>query len=246
MRYPGVSLAEAIKLAESIEDLGVDGLPAADIASALGYKNIKTNTFSAPLSAARQFGLLTLTGEGYALTSLAREILHPVEPSNLPRLYRQALLKPPLYVELAERLAGKKVPEVTILGNILYHNHQIISSAKQSAAEVFLESAKFAGALSADSSFFPEGVPAPAPGGLTPNGSVSQPSTPTPKLSTATARLAADTVRLDLRLWDADEGKAIRVRAPFSITPASFDRFLQAFRLLVRIEEASGPVDPRD
>ena len=29
----------------------------------------------------------------------------------------------------------------------------------------------------------------------------------------------------------------IRVRAPQSITAASFERFLQAFRLLVRIEE---------
>ena len=38
------------------------------------------------LSAARQFGLLTLTGEGYSLTPLAREILHPVDPADLPRL----------------------------------------------------------------------------------------------------------------------------------------------------------------
>ena len=51
-RYPGVHLAEALKLCESIDELGLDGLMAADIASALGYKNIKTNTFSARLSAA--------------------------------------------------------------------------------------------------------------------------------------------------------------------------------------------------
>src|SRR5436305_14913665 len=101
-RYPGVALAESLKLCESIESLGVDGLSAADIATALGYKNIKTNTFSARLSAARQFGLLTLTGEGYALTPLARELLHPVDPDDLPRVRRQALLKPPLYADLAE------------------------------------------------------------------------------------------------------------------------------------------------
>ena len=89
-RYPGVPLAEAVELCESIEERGVDGLTAADIATALGYKNIKTNTFSARLSAARQFGLLNLTGDGYALTPLARAILHPVDPPELPRLYRQA------------------------------------------------------------------------------------------------------------------------------------------------------------
>ncbi len=139
----------------------MDGLSAADIASALGYKNIKTNTFSARLSAARQFGLLSLTGDGYALTPLAREILHPVDPSGLGRLHRQALLKPPLYAELAERLAGKRVPDAEILGNVLYHNHQIIASAKRQAAEAFLESARFAGALGDDQVFRPEGPPGP-------------------------------------------------------------------------------------
>ncbi len=158
-RYPGVNLAESLKLCESINDLGLDGLTATNIASALGYKNIKTNTFSARLSAARQFGLLTLTGDGYALTPLAREILHPVDPAELPRLYRQALLKPPLYVDLADRLAGKRVPEAEILGNVLYHNHQIIASAKQSAAEAFLESARFAGRWAMIRSSIPRGPP---------------------------------------------------------------------------------------
>ncbi len=46
-------------------------------------------------------------------------------------------------------------------------------------------------------------------------------------------------VSLDLPLWDEDEGKLIRVRAPRSITRASFERFLQAFRLSVRIEGGS-------
>jgi hypothetical protein len=234
-RYPGVTLAEVLKLCESIEELGVDGLPASDIASALGYKSIKTNTFSAPLSAARQFGLLSLTGEGYALTPLAREILHPVDPANLPALLRQALRKPPLYAELVERLGGKKVPDPTILGNILYHNHQIIASAKQQAAEAFLESARFAGALGTDNVFRVEGhdpvsqaeKPTVAPAAAS-RSSSSRPPRP---------RATGEIVRLDMRLWDLDDGKTIRVRAPESISRASFDRFLQAFRLLVRIED---------
>ena len=245
MRYPGVSLAEAIKFAESVANLGVDGFPATDIASALGYKNIKTNTFSAPLSAARQFGLLTLTGEGYALTPLAREILHPVEPSAVSRLYRQAFLKPPLYAELAERLGGKKVPDAAILGNVLYHHHQIIASAKQVAADVFLESARFAGTLGADAILYPEGRSAaastPPPTNVAPAADVRTSTNPA-----TVPRPPANTVRLDLRLWDADLGKTIRLRAPVSITPASFERFLQAFRLIVRVEDPSRQTDPGD
>lgn len=246
-RYPGVDLAESIKLCESIEQLGVDGLTSADIASALGYKNIKTNTFSARLSAARQFGLLVLTGEGYALTGLARSILHPVDPDDLPRLHRESLLKPPLYAELVDRLGGKRVPEASILGNVLYHHYQIIASAKQSAAEAFLSSARFAGALTDDGVFLPGGVEAPsaAPGqpaaaptqtlGVARAVAVSTPAAP-PR-APAPAAPTTD-VRLDLRLWDDDAGKTIRLRSPQSISRASYERFLQAFRLLVRVEEA--------
>jgi hypothetical protein len=231
-RHPGVNLAESLKLCESIDDLGLDGLSAPAIAAALGYTNIKTNTFSARLSAARQFGLLTLAGDGYNLTPLARAILHPIDPAEVSRLHRQALLKPPLYAELAERLAGKRVPDASILGNVLYHNHQIIASAKQAAAEAFLESARFAGALGDDQVFNPDGPPEPPPAPASTAPPTQPPSTPT---STPRDRVAG--VRLDLRLWDADEGKTIRVRAPQTITAASFERFLQAFRLMVRIEE---------
>jgi hypothetical protein len=247
-RYPGVTLAEAIKLCESIEGLGVDGLSAADIASALGFKNIKTNTFSAPLSAARQFGLLILTGKGYGLTPLARDILHPVDPSDLTRLYRRALMNPPLYAELGERMGGKKLPDPAILGNVLYHTHQIIASAKQAAAEVFLESARFAGALGDDKVFDPGGAAAPSSPAADPtpaaraNASAQQAENLAPSVRT---RARSNDVRVDLRLWDDDDGKTIRVRAPQSISSASFDRFLQAFRLLVRIEEPPGPGSAR-
>jgi hypothetical protein len=231
-RYPGVNLSESLKFAESIDALGVDGTSAAAIAAALGYKNIKTNTFSARLSAARQFGLLNLTEDGYALSPLARAILHPVDPVELPRLHRQALLKPPLYAELAERLAGKRVPEATILGNVLYHNHQIIASAKQPAAEAFLESARFAAAINEDQVFCPDGFAPAAPAKAAPPADAARPA-PAPG---DRPRAGEAEVRLDLRLWDADQGKTIRLRAPQTMTVASFDRFLQALRLLVRIE----------
>ncbi|AGA25494.1 hypothetical protein [Singulisphaera acidiphila] len=230
-RYPGVSLAESLKLCESIDGLGLDGLTASAIASALGYKNIKTNTFSARLSAARQFGLLTLTGDGYGLTPLARTILHPVEPTEVPQLHRQALLKPPLYAELAERMAGKRVPDPEILGNVLYHNHQIIATAKKQAAEAFLESARFAGALGADNIFHPNGPPAPLP--APPPLAVA----PAPASAPPLPRPAPAEVRIDLQLWDEDEGKLIRVRSPRTISAASFERLLQTFRLLVRIKD---------
>ncbi len=232
-RYPGVPLSDSVKLCEFIQAHGLDGLTAGDIATALGYKNIKTNTFSARLSAARQFALLDLTGDGYALTPLARSILHPVERGETPKFYRQALLAPTLYAELSERLSGKKVPETAILANILYHHHQIIATAKDSAAEAFLDSAKFAGALGDDGIFRPGGVEPPKPE-VTPPLPVRDIK---PIVMTDSPR--SSDVRIDLRLWGSDQGKTIRVRAPESVSRASFERFLQALTLHVRIEDES-------
>ncbi len=237
-RYPGVPLADGVELCRFIESKGLDGLTAADVATSLGYKNIKTNTFSARLSAARQFGLLVLKDEGYSLTPLARSILHPLDPAELPRLYRQALMEPPLYAELAAQFAEKKLPEASILGNVLYHNHQIIATAKQVAAEAFLESARFAGALGEDHVLRPSGLaptlpessPTSANGQAAPGHALAAP------VAEARRERSSD-VRIDLRLWGSDAGKAIRVRAPEVITPDSFERLLQTLRLHLRIEE---------
>ncbi len=220
-RYPGRPLRESVDLACFIEEKGLDGLGAAEIASALGYSSVKTNTFSARLSAARQFGLLTLGAEGYSLTPLARTILHPVDPAELPSLLRKALWEPSLYGELAVRFGGNVVPEASILANLLYHQFQIIAPAKDAAAEVFLESARFAGALDGRGVLRPDGPEAPI---------VVPSPVPTPQ------RAKASGVRLDLELWDGDAGKTIRIRAPRTITRASFERFLQAFQLMVKVE----------
>ena len=246
-RYPGVPLSDCVDLCKFLESKGLDGLTAPDIASALGYKNIKTNTFSARLSATRQFGLILLANEGYSLTHLAKAILHPVDPAELPRLYRQAFAEPPIYADMIERLGEKRVPDVAILGNVLYHNHQIIASAKEAAAEAFVASARFAGVLGEDHilrmgpSQVAPATPAPLPAPL--------PATPTAEARAASApRGAPSDVRIDLRLWGIDAGKSIRVRVPEAISAESFDRLLQALRLHVRIgvDEADPVVGDED
>ena len=250
-QYPGVPLAESVELCKFVESKGLNGLTATDFAMALGYKNIKTNTFSARLSAARQFGLLVLKDEGYSLTPLAKAILHPVDTAEVPRLYRQALLEPPLYQKLAEQFHEKRLPEANILGNVLYNNYQIISSAKQAAAEAFIDSGRFAGAIGDDHVFRPTGAPtAPATPAPTPEAAApiaAAGATPAPAAPAAAGPDRSTDIRIDLRLWDADQGKSIRVRAPEVITPASFDRLIQTLKLQLRIEEPrveEAPAEP--
>ena len=121
---------------------------------------------------------------------------------------------------------------------MLYHNHQIIATAKQVAAEAFLESARFAGALGEDHVLRPNGI-APA---LTESSPTSANGQAAPGHALASPVVEprherSSDVRIDLRLWGSDAGKAIRVRAPEVITPDSFERLLQTLRLHLRIEE---------
>ncbi len=150
-QYPRVPLQVSIELVQTMDQKGLDGLAKDDIAAALGYSNIKTNTFSGRLSAAGQFGLLTIQGnKEYHLTPLARAILHPVDPREVPALHRKALRKSGLYSTLIDRFEGKRLPEPALLANLLYRDFDITSNAKLLAAENFLESLRFAGALTAD------------------------------------------------------------------------------------------------
>ena len=136
-RYPAIPLSEAVEFCRQIDELGIDGLTAPQIATAMGYKNVKTNTFSGRLSSARQFGLIDLSEQNYSLTDLALRIIHPFDPEEVPQLMRQACQLPPLFAELMKQYAGKRLPEPEILGNLLMHKHQITASAKMAAAESF-------------------------------------------------------------------------------------------------------------
>ncbi len=233
-RYPGAPLEDAIGLCRSVEELGVNGLTAVDIAQALGYKSIKTNTFSSRLSSARQFGLLELTGDGYALTALGRAILHPVGDTELARLQRQALLSPPLYAEFATKMGGKKLPEAAIPGERalqpLPDHRDRQAGRRRDLAGI--------GPVRGDADRGP-GVPSGRLRATRAVCHVSSDHRATRDGAEKPRSRARAKARLDLELWDADEGKLIRLRAPKSMTRASFERFLQAFRLVVRITDES-------
>jgi hypothetical protein len=212
-RYPGVGLEQCVGLCRVLADKRVDGLPAAAIAAALGHHNVRTNSFSAALSAARQFGLLLLRDQGYGLTALARSILEEAQAAQRQARYQQALGQPPLYAALIERLAGRALPEATALAGVVQRAYPVSPAASGVAAEMFLASARFAGAVGAD--------------GVLRLGVSTEPL----------ARPAMADVTLELPLWGADQGKVIQLRAPAAITAESFERLLQAVRLHVRVEE---------
>lgn len=255
VRYPGVSLEEAIAFVRFLDDHGLNGTTSETIAASMGLQNIKTRRFSASLSAARQFGLLELRDSIYELTPLGKAILHPADPAELEDRRLEAFRSPPLYADLLIRFANRRVPDADRLANLLFHNYKITATAKRSAAEAFLASARFAGVLDDGGTLRPEGrtsepcdedhqssAPPPASEAASSAASRTQRPAAARRAGTASER-ANEPVRIDLRLWGADEGKRIRLRAPESITSESLERLIQAIRLHVRIEDppASDP-----
>jgi hypothetical protein len=184
-------------------------LPAPAIARALGYQSVRTNSFSARLSSARQFGLVTLRSKACSTTALAQAILKTTEPRAQQRSYQEALRQPPLYAALIEQLAGKRLPEADVLAEVIARHYPVTAAGKRAAALAFLASVRFAGAVS--------------------DGGVLQ-------LGSETAGIEPP-VQIELPLWGRDLGKTIALRVPASISGASFERLLQALRVHVRIEE---------
>ncbi|MCY2935242.1 MAG: hypothetical protein NT172_13870 [Planctomycetota bacterium] len=253
-RYPAVPLADAVEFCRQIDGLGIDGLTAPQIATAMGYKNVKTNTFSGRLSSARQFGLIDLADQNYTLTELVLRIIHPFDPEEVPKLLRQACQLPPLFAELMKHYAGKRLPEPEILGNLLMHRHQITASAKMAAAESFYASIQHAGLLDETRVLDAQ---ANQPSGHASASEIRATALSKPQLaispvvlkppevetnlglvrSTLKSAKSHDEVRLDLTLWDEDQGKQIRLRAPSTMTQASLDRFIQSLKLAIRVRD---------
>jgi hypothetical protein len=247
-------MADAVEFCRQIDGLGIDGLTAPQIATAMGYKKVKSNTFSGRLSSARQFGLIDLADQNYTLTELVLRIIHPFDPEEVPQLLRQACQLPPLFAELMKHYAGKRLPEPEILGNLLMHRHQITASAKMAAAESFYASIQHAGLLdetrvldaqanqlSGHASASEIRATALSIPQLAISPVVSKPPEVEPNLglvrSTLKSATSHDEVRLDLTLWDEDQGKQIRLRAPSTMTQASLDRFIQSLKLAIRVRE---------
>ena len=253
-RYPAVPLSEAVEFCRQIDELGIDGLTAPQIATAMGYKNVKTNTFSGRLSSARQFGLIDLSEQNYSLTDLAMRVIHPFDPEEVPQLLRQACQSPPLFAELMKHYAGKRLPEPEILGNLLMHKHQITASAKMAAAESFYASIQHSALLDdsriLDAQANLQTGQSPVnevrvSAGAKPQAAQAEPVSKPVEINQVLSQnnqdrkpVKRDEVRLDLTLWDADQGKQIRLRAPSSMTQASLDRFIQSMKLAIQVIES--------
>ncbi len=144
--YPRYDLEKAVLFIENVSKLGGSSVSAEAVAADMN-KSTTNSTFIGRVSSARQFGLVDLGKGRLSLTALAQRILYPVSTLDQQAAKKEAFSNPPLYKDLISSFRGKKIPEMSSLGNILKLDYGIQTAAREIAASNFVSSAEFGGLL---------------------------------------------------------------------------------------------------
>ena len=144
--YPGAALSECVEFALRIKrGLGRGSHDRDSLAKSMGFSGV-SGAVSPKIAALVHFGLLDRTGDGYELSELSKSITDPLNEVEQKSAIKAAFSRPNLYQEIVAKFEEDgQIPSQ--LATHLYRFHGITDSASASAAEIFLESGKYAGVL---------------------------------------------------------------------------------------------------
>lgn len=146
--YPTISLESIVDFISKIrEERAYNEFTRQEFAVSQGLKQ-PSGAMNSSFSAAVQYGLLDSQRDKTKLTDLARRILDPVDDETKDAALKEAFSTPDLHRELLEKYSGHKLPKA--LGNVLLASFGIHAKVKDSCANLFLKSARYAQMLDAD------------------------------------------------------------------------------------------------
>ena len=149
-QYPSHDLSSCVEFIQTVERLGGKQVAEGSLISELRLSSSKTKSYTGKLSSCRQFGLLEYKASRISITERAELILYPTEEQKdvqRKQLIIEAFRSPTLYQQLIKRFDSKTLPKLDTLANILLNEYRIARAVKNSAAKVFVSSAKYAGVL---------------------------------------------------------------------------------------------------
>lgn len=148
-RYPYYPLANALKIAEAVKDLGG---ARASVKKSLLAKQLGSSensaVFAQQLASARAFGVIEGRGDS-SLTELSKRYFFPTSESDKSIALLEMFATPTTFSELLMRFDGDKLPQKDILGNILHRDLAVPESWKDRAASLFSNSAQTVGVIDA-------------------------------------------------------------------------------------------------
>lgn len=143
--FPKDSLSQALVIAQKIADENA-GAPMNRllVADSLGIKPGSSN-FKYLLSSSRSYGLTEGTEKAteISLTELGKKVVK-AEGSGRVKLFRQAVLTPPVFKQFFERFDGNKMPSPEILRKLLVSDFSVAAERADEAAELIQENGEFA------------------------------------------------------------------------------------------------------
>lgn len=144
--YPRYNLEQVEKLARAAFEIGPRNCDQDRVAQALDYKNAQNGAFMGLRSSANQFGLITTRGQYLSVTDEWIRVFNEDNPEILRAARREAMRQPELYRKLIEEYAGRQFPTLEKLARELHltPKYGILKDAAKAAAEVFIESARYA------------------------------------------------------------------------------------------------------
>ena len=145
--YPYMSLKPAMKVSDALKDLGGSRSETQKsvLAHHLGEKE-KSQTLVQRITSARCYGLVEGRGT-YTLTDVARRYYFPTSDTERQQALLEMVSAPACFGELIKKFDGAKIPEKSILANILHREFSVPDSWKDRVAAFFVSSLEVAGVL---------------------------------------------------------------------------------------------------
>jgi hypothetical protein len=149
--YPRYDLKQSEKLARAAFQMGPRHCDQDKVAQAVGYKNAQNGAFIGLKASANQFGFIV--GQGRYLSVAENWInVFNSDDADEARIARiSAMTQPELYKKVIEEYADRQLPASEKFARDLHlsQKYGILKDAAKMAAQVFVESANFAGIIDA-------------------------------------------------------------------------------------------------
>ena len=145
--FPAYNFDTAFQIAKTVELEGNGSLTEESLAIALDL-SVKSSGFKLKTLTARQFGLLTKSGEVITSTPLTEAIVRPTQPGVEDVAARvDSFMRIPLFSAVADKYKGTALPGSDVLRNVLMREFFVEPDRVQAAERMFLDSARAAGVL---------------------------------------------------------------------------------------------------